>query len=86
MAKMTKYITLPQGWQRSFEEDFLRKTGLKAKPMGYTDSSTTLYTWMVRTKKTKLEVQNLVWDKLGAGWVDVQEQDPREVKNRYAFG
>jgi hypothetical protein len=83
---MTKYITLGQGWQRTFREDFFKATGLKAKPMGYTNSSTTLYTWMVRTKKTKREVQDLVWDKLGAGWVDVQENDPREVKDRYAFG
>ena len=86
MASMTKYITMPQGWQYGFAEDLLAKAGLKAKPMGYTDSSTTTYTWMVRTKKTAREVQGLVWDKLGASWCQVDEKDPREVKNRYAFG
>jgi len=82
---MSKYITLGQGWQHNFAQDFERVSGLKAKHMGYTDSSTTTYTFMVRTKKTALQIQELCWDKMGMGWCKVDETDPREIKDRWAY-
>lgn len=83
---MTKYITLGQGWQYGFPEQFEKISGLKVKRLGYTDSSTTTYTFMVRTKKTIRDVENFCWQDLGIGWVHVTQTDPREVRNRYAFG
>lgn len=74
-----KYITMLQSWQYGFAEEFLKRNGLKLQPLGYTDSSTTTYTWRVRTAKTLREVQDMAWEINGGGWACVMRDDPRRV-------
>jgi len=72
----SKYITLLQSWQHSFKEEFEQKYGLKVQPLGYTDSSTTLYTFRISTKKSVRQVQDMVWDLNGGGWARVEKNSP----------
>lgn len=77
MAKVaSRYITLLQGSQRWFKDEFERKHKLKVHPLGYTDSSTTLYTFRVSTKKSVRQVQDMVWELNGGGWARVEKSNP----------
>jgi hypothetical protein len=77
MAKVSnKYITLLQQSQFWFPKEFEQKYKLKVWSLGYTDSSTTLYTFGVRTKRTVRELQDMVWELNGGGWARVEAKDP----------
>lgn len=74
---MTKYITMLQGWQWSLPGEFERRHKLKVKSLGYGDSSSTTYVFMIRTKKSVREVEDMVWAINGGGWAKVTAEDPR---------
>lgn len=45
---------------------------------GYSDSSTTTWAFVVRTRKTPRQLQNIVWDS-GVQWCDVKRENASGV-------
>ena len=73
---MTKYITVGQGVAGAVKRRLEERLKLKVKNLGYTDSSTTTRTLMLRTKRSLDEVQEEAWHE--TGWVKADLEDPRE--------
>lgn len=63
-------ITVGQALRYNVER-ILRDAGIPIVAQGYSNSSTTSWSFKVRSKKTKKALQNLVWNS-GISWCSVK--------------